>query len=310
MNKDEILVIDDDPAFCRLAEELLKENGFKVRVASGASEALERIRERVPDLILLDLVMPDMSGIDLCRILRENPRTTLTPILLISGMSELSDRIKCYQAGVDDFITKPFDVEDLVVRVINRLQRNREFRSLAEIDALTGAYNRRALNDKLAEMIRLAGRYSRELSLAILDLDRFKSINDTYGHLVGDIILKDLVSLMQERLRNVDILTRYGGEEFAVIMPETTKQGAFVAMNRLRNQIADHKFIYRPEALEILITVSVGISVFPEAGKTPAQLLEAADKALYVAKDAGRNKVRVFTPGGTQPKWTEPDCES
>ncbi len=447
----DILVVDDTPASLKLLTDILKTEGYRVRPATDGELAIRSARIQAPDLILLDIRMPDMDGFEVCRQLKASAETRNIPVIFISGLGEPMEKVQGFALGGVDYILKPFEnsevlarvrthlairsmqeqlevqniqlrdtgklleiqvaertqelresenrfrllaenieqvfwvgtpdwnqvsyvspayeklcglkAEDLYVnprqwidavhpddraqviadipnnpdeiidyvdfkdyRIINtdgqilwisaraypvkdsegnvvgvtglaqditqRKQLEEKLKHIATHDPLTGLYNRHEMELRLTDEVERASRYNHHLAVFMLDLDHFKSVNDTYGHLAGDTILKTFATVLNNSIRNTDYVARYGGEEFVVILPETTLPKAEELAERLCSLIAEYPFTVKIDT-ELKITTSIGIASFPEHAKTGRKLLEAADSALYGAKQAGRNQVKT-----------------
>jgi two-component system, cell cycle response regulator len=249
-----------------------------------------------PDLILLDLEMPGIGGFELCQRLKCDPSTALVPVVFLTGTSDVATKVRGFDLGAVDYITKPFDTAELRARVRAALRTKRYLDLLsvrAQIDGLTGLYNRAYFDQRLAEEVSAASRYGRRVSLLLVDLDHFKRVNDTFGHPFGDLVLQRTGETLQASLRTTDAACRYGGEEFAIVMTETSLQSASLAAERIRLRIA--AMALAPKGVPYQVTASLGVastdSLEPGPHMTPAALLEAADDALYEAKFGGRNRV-------------------
>lgn len=290
-----ILIVDDNPLTLQRLAGILEGRGYSVTTCLGAAEAKNLLFQTSPDLIILDIILPEEDGYQLCRWIRQEPRLRYIPIIFVTAKTELNDKITGLKSGGDDYITKPFAPEEIIARIEVILQRMQVFHDLSMRDELTGAYNRRYFNEKLEEELNRCGRNNRSFSIAVMDIDFFKKINDTYGHQVGDFILVQLVRFIQARLRKSDFVARLGGEEFILLLPETPGLNAFSLMERLRLQLMETVFPYHDpvsrDCTDIGITVSAGISTFPDDADNGTALLELADKALYAAKSKGRNTV-------------------
>lgn len=303
-----ILVVDDlKENLCFLAE-LLELEEYKVICASNGEEALTIINKYIPDLILLDLMMPKMSGIEMCKKLKSNAKFKEIPIIFLTASHETDDLIKSFEAGAADYITKPFNLPELFARVRTHLDLKmtrdqlqaslkeqqklaQKLEKLATTDSLTEIANRRHFLDLANKELHRTHRYSNGFSLLMLDLDYFKNINDTFGHGVGDEILKNMTKTTAECLRNVDIFGRLGGEEFAILLPETELSQAQNVAERIRKQIAQITFQVQDQMVSI--TVSIGITVYQAQDCKIEDILKRADHALYQAKKEGRNRIVV-----------------
>jgi len=308
-----VAVVEDDPLMARLVSLLLKRNGLAVIESGTGTEARQRLLTEHWDLAILDRVLPDMDGVNLCQELKMNPATTGRYILLVTGEDSHEKKVQGFAMGADDYVTKPFHPEELMARVRagkrmvdlqNRLVvANRKLQVLSTTDTLTGISNRRLFDKVLLRSFEHAQRYQRPLSVVVIDVDGFKSINDRFGHQVGDEVLRTIASTMQASMRVTDFLCRYGGEEFAVILPETGLDDANRFADKIRQAVASRTI----PPIGWSVTVSAGVATFPHTWfSKPAEVLEAADQALYRAKKRGRNRVevenrRVNRQNGAQP---------
>jgi len=298
-----VMIAEDDPMFRRILQSWLRDWGYQVTVAEDGAQAWERLQqEPSPELLILDWVMPEVNGPELCRRVRERGGSPYQYIMLVTGKDAKQDLVTGFDAGADDYITKPIDRDELQarLRVGNRilsLQRSliaarEEVAFQATHDLLTGIWNRRAALDCLQRECQRASRVHDSLAVLMLDVDHFKKINDTYGHLAGDEVLRGVADRLVQNVRSFDIVGRYGGEEFLVLLPGCDDTQIFPSADRLRAAIGSE-----PMALDtgtVAITVSIGATAVPahmEASQT--EILLAADKALYEAKNNGRNRVSV-----------------
>jgi len=300
-----ILLVDDEPTQRLIMARLLKRAGYEVEVAGNGREALGRIGSGDFQLMITDWEMPEMDGIALCRALRaqEDEKGYIYTILL-TARDSIEHVVTGLQAGADDYLTKPVIEPELMARLntgkrIVTLERglrtaNEENRRLSITDPLTGAHNRRYLMDQLPREMERAGRYGRELAVIMCDVDYFKKINDTHGHLVGDEVLKWFVVALQKTVRACDWLARYGGEEFMIVLPETNVANAATAAEHLRERVASAAFVNSGESFAV--TASFGVAgwkhVVPR-GATLDALISRCDAGVYASKAAGRNRVTV-----------------
>jgi len=289
-----VLIIDDSPETLAVAKaRLAKEENITVLCADGGRRGLEMLKAEKPDLVLLDVDMPDVSGFDLCRTIKSDLELCTTPIIFLSGSGGPEDRVRGLDLGAVDYISKPFDAFELRARVRAAL-RTKHFQDLlieyAQIDPLTSLPNRRALHERLAQEWDRLMRHGGRLSFIMVDLDHFKRVNDTYGHSIGDRILQEAAKVLQGQCRKVDLPARYGGEEFAIVVPEVTALEAANLAERCRSGMEN--VAVKVGAETIKITASFGVSDSNGVGSSDA-LIELADRALFQAKDAGRNNVRV-----------------
>jgi len=282
-----VLVIDDIDDDIRIIEKGLKPFDYEVLKAKSGEEGLRIAKVEQPDVILLDIMMPGIDGYKVCEELRADYATRDIPILFVSAKVETSDIIEGFQRGGDDYITKPFSLQELAARVNAAMrikERQDNLKMMSITDELTGLYNRRYLNERLTEEIERARRYKYPISCLMLDLDHFKNVNDTYGHQVGDLVLEEFARILKDSTRVVDIIARYGGEEFLIVLPMTNLKGAQTLAERIRRNVELHRFA---KDLALPVTVSVGCAQLdPTKGDEmdPELLIQLSDKALYEAK--------------------------
>lgn len=293
----DILVVDDTLANVNILKSLLQESGYSVRAATSGKVALMICEKRSPDLVLLDVRMPEMDGYEVCRRLKAGEKTREIAVIFISALNTPDDKMEAFEAGGVDFISKPFDVTEVLTRVkthvrLQMLQRqlrekNRELAQLAATDPLTGLYNRRSFLERLRNCQYANNRYGTPCSLLMFDLDNFKTINDQYGHNVGDQVLQTVAERTRRLLRETDVAARWGGEEFMILAPHTGQDDAVCLAERLRKCFAE-------ESIEPVgrVTASFGIAQNDHCNSLEA-LTHLADQALYAAKAAGRNCVRI-----------------
>jgi diguanylate cyclase (GGDEF)-like protein len=254
---------------------------------------MERVKNQPPSVILLDLQMPEMDGFEVLRRLKDSAATHNLPVIVLSGKTGSEDKVSAFDLGATDYVTKPCDMAELRARLRAALRTERLMSLLAEraeVDGLTGLGNRASFNKRWAEKVAEVQRYKCALSLAMIDADHFKRINDTYGHPAGDQVLQTIGQLLQHECRTPDIVCRYGGEEFAMIMPNTGPADAAQVADRIRVAIAQ---VVWPRHPEHPVTVSIGLSGTSANGPsvTAEQWIDLADKNLYTAKHSGRNRV-------------------
>jgi len=285
-----VLAVDDDPMVLEVLRALLESQGMRVVALDDPAGFWEAVQQTAPDLVVLDVDMPGVDGVELCRVLRNDRRWAQLPVLFLTARTDRATVQRVFAGGADDFVAKPVIGPELVTRIINRLERVQLFRSLAETDSLTGVANRRRSTQLLEHYLGLARRFGQPLTVAILDLDHFKQVNDRYGHAIGDRVLRGLASLLERFFRGEDVVARWGGEEFLVGM---------YAMDRLDgvHRLADFLETLRDERLaspddsKLQISFSAGVAHYPDDGTDLPALYRAADQALYQAKRAGRNRV-------------------
>jgi two-component system cell cycle response regulator len=299
-----VLMVEDSRVSLEVYAQRLERRGYQVSTALSAEAARVELEKSLPELILLDVFMPKVSGFDFLRELRSQPRTATTPIILISALSDTQHIVEGLELGANDYVTKPIVMPILTARMeallrsselVRRLEVQTELLAkLAAFDDLTGSYNRRSMFHQLEAELSRCRRYERSLSVLMADIDHFKKVNDQYGHLVGDQALKWVANTLQNELRSMDFLCRYGGEEFCAILPETNRPGAVRAAERIRTALERQVFVI--DGLSLSLTISVGGASWTPVGKQEIpDLLARADAALMDAKRAGRNQVRIAT---------------
>jgi diguanylate cyclase (GGDEF)-like protein len=294
-----ILVVDDDVFSANLIDNCLRSAGFMSSYCCDSQRALDMIFAELPDLVVMDVVMPGIDGFDLCRRLRAHPAMQLTPIIFVTRRGDVEQRVAGLEAGGNDYIAKPFEPQELVARVRSHLQRLAALRDMAIRDGLTRCYNHKYFKIRLAQEIARCRRYKNELALAFLDVDHFKDINDAHGHPVGDSVLSHLGSLVQASVRSTDVVARYGGDEFGLLFVEAGMKEANAISSRLLERIArQNQQVSHPDEtaaggpLLVPLTVSVGVTgLVPD--DTMETLIKRADVALYDAKASGRNQIKI-----------------
>jgi diguanylate cyclase (GGDEF)-like protein len=295
-----LLVADDSAIYRKLVEQTLSERKYEVLFAKSGCEAMNVFAVHQPSLVITDWMMPDFSGIELCKNIRQHFQKTYTYIIILTGMTEKSEVVKGLAAGADDYLTKPFDREELLARVgvgrrVVELHRQIEAKSrlleqLALTDALTNLPNRRAIEDWATRQLSGAARYGFPFWMVMADLDHFKNVNDSYGHEAGDIVLKRFAEILKANSRKSDICGRVGGEEFLFSLTHTDAQNAKLVIERIRGELEETKFDFGGRDLKV--TASFGVAGF-EGKRAPdlSQLMAQADAALYSAKRLGRNRI-------------------
>ncbi|MEP6494053.1 MAG: diguanylate cyclase [bacterium] len=305
-----ILIVDDHEDNIELLKARLESWGYRTESASDGAEALRLVDASPPDLILLDVMMPDIDGIEVARRIKGNADLPFIPIIMQTALDATENKVEGLEAGADDYITKPIDFAELKARLtsmlrIKRLQEqleirerelleaNERLRHMSQTDALTGLDNRRHLEERIAEAFQHARRMNEPFSCVMCDLDRFKSVNDTYGHQAGDAVLKEFAEILRHEVREIDRAGRYGGEEFMVLLPGAQLDAAALFAERVRKHIEGHTFLF--DGTSIQRTASFGVSAWPHSRIVHCDgLVRAADEALYVAKETGRNRVVRF----------------
>jgi diguanylate cyclase (GGDEF)-like protein len=283
-----IVIAEDDGPLAAFYQATLEHAGMETRVIQKPSKLLETLSGFDPDLIVMDLYMPECTGLELAQIVRQFPGYTTVPILFLSTESRLDLQLKARHLGADDFLPKPLQPGQLISGVTSRANRYRDLKKLTDRDSLTGLLNHSNILRNLEREINLASRTGHPVSFAMVDIDHFKSVNDTYGHVVGDHVIMRVTHLIKNRLRRVDYVGRYGGEEFAVVMPNTDAVKAKEVMDKLREAASEME--YETDKGPFSVTFSVGIATYPNH-QSAADITQAADEALYKAKHGGRNQV-------------------
>jgi diguanylate cyclase (GGDEF)-like protein len=294
-----LLLVDDDVESLAVARARLADDEVEILCATGGRAGLEAAKSWNPDLILLDLDMPDMTGFDVCRILKADPELCMIPVLFLSASGTPADKVQGLDLGAVDYITKPFDEFELRARVRAAI-RTKQLQDLliehAHIDPLTGLPNRRALMDRLQMEWARMQRHGGELSFIVADVDHFKRVNDTYGHSVGDELLQEVARTIARQFRGNDLPARYGGDEFAVVVPDEAISGAVHLAERCRREIEKVNLPAKGEPIRPTASFGVADAV---GVPSPALLVDDADQALYRAKAAGRNTVAAFRSATT-----------
>ena len=284
-----VLAVDDDPMILGAVRVLLEREGLAVTTLDDPHRFWEELERVGPTLLLLDVDMPDVSGIDLCRTLRNDPRWAPVPVLFLTTRRDAETVQSVFEAGGDDYLTKPIIGAELVTRISNRLDRFRLHQALAETDSLTGVANRRSSRESLGRLIQLAARFKQPLCLAEIDIDHFKKVNDRYGHAAGDAVLRRLGDQLLRTFRGEDVVARWGGEEFVIGMYGMARQDGVQRIAALLEAFREEEF--RAAGERFGLTFSAGVAEFPQDGENIDQLYNAADQALYQAKSAGRDRV-------------------
>jgi two-component system, cell cycle response regulator len=305
-----ILVVDDHEDNVELLRARLESWGYRVESAHDGKAALESVSASPPDLILLDVMMPSLDGNEVARRVKQNPALPFIPIIMQTALDSTESKVEGLEAGADDYITKPIEFAELKARLrsmlrIKRLQEeleererelleaNERLRHMSRTDALTGLENRRSIERHLDGMFAHGLRLDEPLGCVMCDLDRFKSVNDDFGHHAGDAVLKQFAQMLKKAAREIDVVGRYGGEEFIALLPGTKIDAAVTFAERVRKDVEAHTFVF--EGASIRRTASFGVAGWPHPRITDCdKIVRSADDALYVAKETGRNRVVRF----------------
>lgn len=286
-----ILIVDDEEVMRNLLCDILKDAGYKVEAVSCGGEAIEKVQQGRFSIVVTDLKMPGMNGIEVVGKLKAiNPGIC---IIVITAYPSLESVIGAMREGAYDYIIKPFNIEELRLVIQRAVERQhllheagqKEFyEELSILDGLTGAYNHRYFQEVLSREVERARRYRHSICFLMIDIDDFKKYNDTHGHLAGDKLLREFAQFFIRVIRGTDTIFRYGGEEFAIIYPETPKQGGIEVAKRILNLTKEN----------MPISISIGFSCFPDDAENKDDLIKRADEALYQAKRLGKNRICIF----------------
>jgi diguanylate cyclase (GGDEF)-like protein len=289
-----VLIVDDSEALTTYYAKVLEQAGMAVKVVNNPLEVLAPLLEFTPDLILADIYMPGCNGMELAKVIRQLDAFVGIPIVFLSAEGDLDKQLFAMGLGADDFLTKPIQPQHLVSSISSRIQRSLVLRSFMVRDSLTGLLNHTAIKDQLDREVAQIKRRETPLAFAMVDIDHFKHVNDTYGHSVGDHVIKSISRLLKQRLRETDMVGRYGGEEFAVILSNTDGATAAKVLDAIRHDFSQLRHL--ADGKEFSVTFSCGVADVARFGDA-TKLCDAADKALYKAKHAGRNQVMLAHAG-------------
>jgi diguanylate cyclase (GGDEF)-like protein len=299
----QVLAVDDDPSVLAALGALLEPAGLTVTGVMEPERFWAALGETTPDLVVLDLDMPEVSGIELCRLLRADPQWAAVPVVFLTSQLGRDTIEAVFAAGADDYVRKPVVGSELVTRVTNRLERTRILRVLAETDPLTGLANRRKFEAQWTRLQAMAERYDQPLSFALLDLDHFRDVNNHYGHEVGDVVLQRIGQLLLERFRGEDVVARWGGEEIALALYGMTRADGVRRVSDVLQVVCDEAMV-TPDGQSFRVSFSGGVSEYKVDGAVLHDLYQRADEALYVAKALGRERV---LPAGQSPERHDDD---
>jgi two-component system cell cycle response regulator len=309
-SKKRLLVVDDHEDNVEVLRARLEARGYDVKGANDGQTALDIVEQWIPDLILLDVMMPNIDGLEVVRRIKANDSLPFIPVIMQTALDSTERMVAGFDAGADDYVTKPINFAELEARVKSLLrikalqealaERERELSEMNDkllhmslTDGLTGIDNRRSLEQRLHDMFEHSYRLHEPISCVMCDIDHFKKVNDTYGHQVGDEVLKEFAAILKTEAREIDRVGRYGGEEFLLLLPGTVLDSAVTFAERLRQRVEEHTFSY--DGGTLTRTMSCGVAAWPHPRVTDAEaMLRAADDALYVAKEVGRNRVIRF----------------
>ena len=308
MAKAKILFVEDSKTQANAVKDFLERNGYDVVLADNGKSAINAAKSHPPDIVLLDVILPDISGHEVCRWLKLNSGTREIPVIMLTVKGAVSDKVAGLEAGADDYLPKPFDEIELNARIYACLrtkalqdelkQKNRQLvellekvEILASTDPLTGLFNRRRFEVVLENEFKRAARYNSPLACLMIDIDYFKKINDAYGHHTGDLVLREIAQTIKNTIRAIDVTARWGGEEFVVLLPQTDKKSAFQSASRILKAISTCKFTGLSDKK---ITASIGIASLPDPSIDAGEkLVDFSDIAMYDAKSKGRNRIEI-----------------
>ena len=286
-----VLIIDDSRAQALHTERLLNSAGIITRTLTEPIQTMAELADFQPDLIILDMYMPTCAGTELAKVIRHNDRYVSVPIIYLSAEDDMDKQLDAMSEGGDDFLTKPIQPRHLITTVRNRAARARHLKARMVRDSLTGLFNHTHILQLLEDCTFRARRENRPLSFAMLDLDHFKRVNDCYGHPMGDRVIKSLALYLKQRLRKTDFIGRYGGEEFAIVMPDTDQESAYNVLNLIRQRFCEIHYPAQPN--DLWCSFSAGV-VQLHGESDSLKMASQADEALYLAKNNGRNQVQRF----------------
>ena len=292
-----ILIVDDDISNVRLMASLLEED-YDVKIATTGSQCVSLAVKHQPDLILLDIMLPDVSGFDACKVLKSVEETNEIPVIFVTGLIEIGDEEEGFKVGAVDYITKPVNSVILRARINTHLtlkKQNDLLREMAIRDPLTGLFNRHSMADISDRMVSRSARHKTPLSALMIDIDLFKNINDTHGHLVGDQVIQEVARILKQQFRREDMIARYGGEEFLVVMELCELRQAMIKAEKVRLLIKDSMIN------TLKVTVSIGVAQLSAEDHNYESLVARADTALYQAKEGGRNQSVAYTKDMSMP---------
>jgi diguanylate cyclase (GGDEF)-like protein len=295
--KQTVLIVDDMAANIDVLDGVLGDE-YEILFATNGTEAIELAADQLPDIILLDVVMPDMDGYEVCASLKANDKTRDIPVIFITAMNQEEEESKGLNAGGIDYIAKPIRPFIVKARVHNHLELKRYrdcLKELSTLDGLTGIANRRKFDESLDYEWKRARRGHIPISLLMMDIDFFKAYNDHYGHLAGDDCLKQVAGILSKTARRpADLSARYGGEEFALLLPETDAEGAVLVAKRFQERMKNANIPHAFSAVAGYVTLSIGTgTTIPSDSQSGSYLIESADRCLYTAKQNGRNRIEV-----------------
>ncbi|MBN1454428.1 MAG: diguanylate cyclase [Anaerolineales bacterium] len=299
-----ILIVDDVEDNLEILGDLLAFDGYNILTAQSGEAALKQVQESRPDLILLDILMPGTDGFEVCTLLKADESTKDIPVVFVSSMTDIDSKVNGFKVGGIDYINKPFQHAEILVRVNTHItmlrlrkhleDKNAELERLANTDYLTNLYNRRRFFQAAEEEFARSVSSGKPISITLIDLDFFKRVNDTHGHLVGDNVLIHVAQLIRSQCRVSDVAARYGGEEFVILHPSISRHDAYFIVERIRKGVEATPFFREGDEIDVTLSAGVVDTIVCRDCMRIDDVLAKADLALYRAKDAGRNQVVVF----------------
>ena len=301
VERKKVLIVEDDESLLDLIKQAVETEGYITETVNNAQDAMERIKTFQPHLVLTDNDMPEVTGIQMLKELRK--QQNYVTVIFLSGRTDTNFVVEALKAGADDYIRKPFRFNELTARMESSLRNNDLHRELLEAnqklsdlvdhDYLTGLYNMRSMYNKIDYELKRAKRTGGQVTCIMMDMDHFKSVNDGHDHLFGSFVIKETGALVEKAIREVDFAARYGGDEYLIVLTDSTKEGASIVAERLRKAIEEH--LFKEGEDEIKQTVSLGVALSsPDEEIDSRTLVRRADEALYAAKDKGRNTFSVY----------------
>lgn len=299
-----ILVVDDEEIIRDLLCDKLTQEGINVTTAKDGTEALQLIRKELFEIVITDLKMPGMSGMELLyQVVKICPDTC---VIIMSAYGTVESAVQVMKSGAYDYVCKPFELEEIKFIVGKAVERQRllrdsrmvkHYKYLSSTDGLTGVYNHRYFQEYLDFEIQSSVKNHSMFALLFADVDNFKKFNDTFGHVAGDTVLRELATLFRGKTRKTDFIARYGGEEFAIVLPDTQLIGGLRVASHIRREIQSRKWVQTVTSPEATITLSTGVVEYPRDGRLKGDLIKKADEAMYFAKKNGKNRVCYFNGG-------------
>ncbi len=293
---DKVLIVDDNINNVRLLQDILEDEGYEVYTLHSGIPVVEKSRSIRPDIILLDIMMPELDGFEVCKALKAEPELKDIPVIMVTAKVDGKDIKNALELGAIDYIKKPIDEDEVLARVgsaLRQKQGKEDLREKASRDSLTGLYNHALLLEFLEKEVWQQERNNKSISFVMLDIDYFKKINDTYGHMAGDLVLKELSAILMKEIRSTDVPGRYGGEEFGIVLTDINKEDTMLLCERIRGTIEHYVFL--KETSGIKATISIGFYFKTAEDRISCEnMVKCADEALYKAKQNGRNRVEEY----------------